>query len=178
MTIEPGSLDPWRDVPAHGLTAGFFRAWSPRPEGLSAPEPHRVLLVRLALQPGVIRICLPPDLAEPIIDETIQPVSSAKQQGTRWLQRLTRLAPGTLSPWRPLSRADVPQSRRTWYGPGGALAKMSLQATPAGVLLECRGQAAGSRRQTDPFLAILPFAAEASVRGEAWLEEIHASLVP
>ena len=178
MTIEPGSLDPWRDVPAHGLTAGHARAWTPRAEGLHEPEPHRVLLIALTLQPGVLRLCLPPALAEPIRDEQPRPLSTAKQQGTRWLQRVARGRAGILSPWRRLPRADIPQSRRTWYGPGGALAKMILQATPAGVILECRGQAAGTRRQTEPFLALLPFAADASARGEAWLEAVHAMLSP
>ncbi|MFT5686606.1 MAG: hypothetical protein ACI8RZ_007562 [Myxococcota bacterium] len=178
MTIEPGSLDPWRDVAPHGLTAGFVRSWHPQAgDDLPPPQPHRVFLIALALQPGVLRFGLPPGMVEPAVDDTPRAIGSAKQQGTRWLQRIARLQPGTLSPWQTLPRESAPQSLRAWYGPGGAQATMSMVATPGGVILECRGQAARTRRQTAPLLELVPFASDATARGEAWLEGVHADLM-
>jgi hypothetical protein len=179
VPVEPGSLDPWRDVVPHGLTAGYTRSWRAQ-GGVMEPEPHRVLLIDLVLQPGVLRLCLSPAPADPVLDLTVQSAGIAKQQGTRWLQRIARQQPvrGTLAPWRTLSRAAIPQSLRSWYGPGGATATMSMQVTPGGVILECRGVAARTRRQSEPLLELLPFPATASERGEAWLDGIHEMLLP
>ena len=176
--IEPGSLDPWRDVAPHGLTAGFVRTWQPQSDGPDIP-PHRAGLLHLALQDGVLRFTLPPEPADPTIDLTVRISGSARQQGTRWLQAAARKHErrGTLSPWQPLPRAAIPQCLRSWYGPGGAEATMSMLITPGGVVLECRGKAAKTHRLTEPLLVLLPFPADATERGLAWLEANHEALL-